>query len=180
MTPVVVRTATEPDLVHADVGGPAGEYRPQLSAVLQSVNGLVLVAEIDGDIVGRVTIDTTRGHAEISGFVVAQRYRRQGIGSTLMDAAEAQARDRVCTRVRLTVAKDNLGALALYAARGYERVGEAFSAGLRSRGIVIHPPEPVWEMVKPVESVVIGVRRDPVCRSAASESRRPGSLSPAS
>ena len=161
VTPVVVRTATEPDLVHADVGGPAGEYRPQLSAVLQSVNGLVLVAEI-------------------SGFVVAQRYRRQGIGSTLMDAAEAQARDRVCTRVRLTVAKDNLGALALYAARGYERVGEAFSAGLRSRGIVIHPPEPVWEMVKPVESVVIGVRRDPVCRSAASESRRPGSLSPAS
>jgi ribosomal protein S18 acetylase RimI-like enzyme len=150
VTPVVVRTATEPDLFHADVGGPAGEYRPQLSAVLRSVNGRVLVAEIDGDIVGRVTIDTTHGDAEISGFVVAQRCRRQGIGSTLMDAAESEARTRECSGVRLTVAKHNVGALALYAARGYERVGEAFSAGLRSRGVVIHVPEPVWEMVKPV------------------------------
>lgn len=148
---MVVRTATEPDLLHADVGGPAGEYRPQLSAVLNTVNARVLVAEVDGDIVGRVTVDTTYRDADISGFVVAQRSRRQGIGSTLMDAAEAEARERMCSRIRLSVAKGNVGALALYAARGYERIGENFSAGLRSRGIVIHAPEPVWEMVKPIE-----------------------------
>jgi ribosomal protein S18 acetylase RimI-like enzyme len=150
VTPVVVRTATEPDLLHDDVGGRAGEYRPQLSAVLRSANGVVFVAEVDGDIVGRVTVDTTYGDADISGFVVAKRLRRHGIGSTLMDAAEAEAQAQRCSRIRLSVAKGNGGALALYDARGYERIGENFSAGLRSKGVVIHAPEPVWEMVKPV------------------------------
>ena len=65
-----------------------------------------------------------------------------------MDAAEAAAQQEGCERVRLTVAKDNVAALALYADRGYRQVGESFSTGLRSGGVVIHAPEPVWEMVK--------------------------------
>jgi hypothetical protein len=53
--------------------------------------------------------------------------------------------------VRLTVAKENPAALALYVARGYERVGEGRSAGLRTaEGVVVHEPEPVWRMIKPV------------------------------
>jgi hypothetical protein len=75
---------------------------------------------------------SAHGDAEISGLVVA--------------STEAGA--RACARVRLSVAKDNAAALALYGSRGYERVGESFSAGLRSRGVVIHAPEPVWDMVK--------------------------------
>jgi ribosomal protein S18 acetylase RimI-like enzyme len=146
----VVRTANEPDLLHAAVGGTDGEYRPQLLAVLRSANGLVLVAEVEGAIVGRVTVDTTVGDAVISGLVVAARYRRRGIASTLMDAAEAQARARMCARVRLSVAKHNAGALALYAPRGYLRVGEGYSSGLRSRRVVIHAPEPVWDMAKAI------------------------------
>ena len=148
---MVVRTATEPDLFHTDVGGPAGEYRPQLSAVLRSANGPVLVAEIDGDIVGRVTVDTTYGDADISGFVVAKRVRRRGIGTDTHGRSRGRGASRMCSGFRLSVAKGNRGALALYAGHGYERVGENFSAGLRSRGIVIHTPEPVWEMVKSID-----------------------------
>ena len=151
MNPVAIRAAVDADLDHPAIGGPIGEYRPQLAAVMRSHMGLVLVAEIDGEIVGRITLGTTGNDTDISGFVVIKRCRRQGIGTQLMDAAEAEARRRACTRLRLTVAKDNAGAIALYAARGYEKVAQGVSAGLRTPdGVVVHQPEPVWEMVKPI------------------------------
>lgn len=151
VTQIVIRAAEERDLHHPDVGGPAGEYRPQLSAVMRRGGGVVLLGELDGQIVGRITVTTNARQADISGFVVTEASRRRGIGSTLIEAAEAEARRRGCTQVRLTVSKENPSALALYLGRGYERVGEARSAGLRTReGSVIHAPEPVWRMIKPV------------------------------
>jgi ribosomal protein S18 acetylase RimI-like enzyme len=149
--PVVVRVASERDLRHPDIGGPAGEYRPQLSAIMRGRGGVVLVGEVHGEIVGRITVTMNAREADISGFVVTELSRRQGIGTTMIEAAEAEARRRGCTQIRLSVAKENPGALALYAGRGYERVGEGRSAGLRSsQGVVIHEPEPVWRMIKPV------------------------------
>ena len=151
MTSVAVRLATEQDLLHADVGGPIGEYRPQLAAVMHRGTGAVLLAHDDHAVVGRITVDTAGRQADISGFVVVEARRREGIGTLLMSAAESEARRRRCKRVRLTVAKDNDGAIALYLGRGYRRVGEGVSAGLRTPdGIVVHRPEPVWSMVKPI------------------------------
>ena len=146
-----MRTATEHDLPHRNVGGPAGEYRPQLSAIMRSRSGVVLVGTRGDEIVGRITVTTSARDADISGFVVEEPSRRQGIGTALIEAAEAEARRRGCTQVRLTVAKENPAALALYTGRGYERVGEGRSAGLRTaEGVVVHEPEPVWRMIKPV------------------------------
>jgi ribosomal protein S18 acetylase RimI-like enzyme len=151
VTPVVVRVANEHDLPDPNVGGPAGEYSRQLLAIMRGRGGVVFVGEVDGRIVGRITVTTTGRDAEISGFVVTELSRRQGIGTTMIEAAEAEACRRGCTDVRLTVAKLNPAALALYTGRGYERVGESRSPGLRSpEGVVIHEPEPVWRMVKPV------------------------------
>ena len=151
MTSVTIRVATEDDLLHAEVGGPIGEYRPQLAAVINRGTGVVLVAFDDDTIVGRITVDAAGRQADISGFVVIETRRREGIGSLLMSAAETEARRRRCKRVRLAVAKDNDGAIALYLGRGYRRVGEGVSAGLRTpEGIVVHRPEPVWSMVKPI------------------------------
>jgi ribosomal protein S18 acetylase RimI-like enzyme len=151
VTEVVVRVATEHDLARPEVGGPTGEYTPQLAAVMNRGTGVVLVAEIDGGIVGRITVDTAGRQGDISGFVVAEDWRRQGVGTLLMDAAEAQAKRRRCKRLRLTVAKDNTPAISLYVARGYRRSGEGMSAGLRTPdGRVVHTPEPVWAMVKPI------------------------------
>jgi len=151
VTSVAVRVATEHDLLHAEVGGPIGEYRPQLAAVMSRGTGVVLVAHDDRTIVGRVTVDAAGRQADISGFVVVEGRRREGIGTLLMDAAESEARRRRCRRIRLTVAKDNDGAIALYLGRGYRRVGEGASAGLRTPdGVVVHRPEPVWSMVKPI------------------------------
>ena len=106
----------------------------------------MLVGEVDGEIVGRITVTTTARDADISGFVVTELSRRQGIGTTMIEAAEAEA-----SPPRLHAVAAHRGeariprALALYAGRGYERVGEGRSAGLRSPdGVVIHEPEPVW------------------------------------
>ena len=151
MTSIAIRVATEQDLLQAEVGGPIGEYRPQLAAVINRGTGVVLVAFDDDTIVGRITVDAAGRQADISGFVVIETRRREGIGSLLMSAAETEARRRRCKRVRLAVAKDNDGAIALYLGRGYRRVGEGVSAGLRTpEGIVVHRPEPVWSMVKPI------------------------------
>jgi ribosomal-protein-alanine N-acetyltransferase len=151
VTSVAVRAATEHDLAHAEVGGPIGEYRPQLAAVMNRGSGVVYVAEDDGRIVGRVTVDAAGRQADISGFVVVEDRRREGIGSLLMSAAETEARRRRCKRVRLSVAKDNDPAITLYLGRGYRRVGEGMSGGLRTAdGVVVHEPEPVWSMVKPI------------------------------
>ena len=62
----------------------------------QPDRGLVLVAEIEGEPVGRVTVDTTYSDAGMSGFVVTEPRRREGIGTTLMDAAEAEALKQEC------------------------------------------------------------------------------------
>jgi len=151
VTSIAIRVATEQDLLQAEVGGPIGEYRPQLAAVINRGTGVVLVAFDDDTIVGRITVDAAGRQADISGFVVIETRRREGIGSLLMSAAETEARRRRCKRVRLAVAKDNDGAIALYLGRGYRRVGEGVSAGLRTpEGIVVHRPEPVWSMVKPI------------------------------
>ena len=124
-------------------------------------DGSPLVAELDGEIVGRITLGTNGHDGDISGFVVIKRSRRQGIGTALMDAAEEEARRRGCARMRLTVAKGNTGALLLYAARGYQRVAQGMSAGLRTpEGVVVHAPEPVWEMVTTISSSSMVSSRD--------------------
>ena len=77
---------------------------------------------------------------EIAGFLVAQRepskilhivtidvpkaWRRRGVGSLLMDAAEAWARHHDLRMVGLETAQDNLAAQKFYEARGYRMVDE--------------------------------------------------------
>ena len=152
MKPLVVRVADERDLGHPYVGGPAGEYRPQLSAIMRGGTGVVLVGELDGEIVGRITVTTTARDADISGFVVDEPSRRQGIGTTLIEAAEAEGPAprlharcgspwprRTRARSRCTRAGATSGSV-----KGEVR------ACARAEGVVIHEPEPVWRMIKPV------------------------------
>jgi ribosomal-protein-alanine N-acetyltransferase len=77
---------------------------------------------------------------EITGFLIAHRepgkilhiitidvlkaWRRRGVGSLLMDAAEQWAGDHGLRMIALETAQDNLVAQRFYAARGYRKVGE--------------------------------------------------------
>ena len=78
--------------------------------------------------------------AEITGFLIAHReprkilhivtidvlkvWRRRGVGSLLMEAAEQWARDHGLRMIGLETAQDNLAAQRFYEARGYRKVDE--------------------------------------------------------
>lgn len=95
---------------------------------------------------------------EIAGFLIAHReprkilhivtidvvkaWRRQGVGSLLMDAAEQWARDQGMRMVGLETAQDNVPAQEFYTARGYGKVGEI--EGYYADGTT------AWVMVKPL------------------------------
>jgi ribosomal-protein-alanine N-acetyltransferase len=55
---------------------------------------------------------------------VVKAWRRRGVGSLLMDAAEHWAGDRGLRMIGLETAHDNLAAQKFYRARGYRKVDE--------------------------------------------------------
>ena len=71
---------------------------------------------------------------------VIESRRRGGVGSRLMDAAEAWARQQGLESVSLETAEDNLAAQKFYAARGYSQV--------EKREDYYGPGQAAWRMVK--------------------------------
>jgi GNAT superfamily N-acetyltransferase len=75
--------------------------------------------------------DEPRGHAhlaltdppEVQNVEVLERYRRQGIGTALMAAAEREAAARGYDRLTLTVSTDKPDVQALYERLGYRDAG---------------------------------------------------------
>lgn len=77
---------------------------------------------------------------EIAGFLIAQReprqlvhiitidvlkpWRRRGVGSLLMDAAERWAHAQGVGMIGLETAQDNVAAQSFYRHRGYRKIGE--------------------------------------------------------
>ncbi len=116
------------------------EERRYLKAIRRHTYAAVLVAETDGRVVGRLSIgrDTLPASEHVAdvGLMVAEGYRRRGIGRALMEAAETWARDVGVRKVELHVFPYNEGALALYDQLGYRRVGVRAGHFRRSDGYV--------------------------------------------
>ncbi len=68
-------------------------------------------------------VSKLHGCPHISDVFVLESFRSQGIGSLLLDAAEADCRAAHSSRVGLGVALDNVRARALYQRRGYVPAG---------------------------------------------------------
>jgi ribosomal protein S18 acetylase RimI-like enzyme len=158
--PVSIRQAKSSEFdVYAELYGPDDkadfftpeerlERRRQQFAEIDEKRRVVLVAEADGKVVGAVQLvfeSFVEGAGMIRSLAVRPSYRRQGIGSKLMDAAEALARERGLSALVLLVRPDNEAALAMYQRRGYqvvppeERTDEATMYQLMR--LVLKPPE---------------------------------------
>ncbi len=105
----------------------AGEVRERLAAIAARGDGVVLVAELDGVVVGWLHVLGAHllespDYAEIGGLVVAEEARGQGLGWRLMDAAErwARAMGYAEVHVRSNVVRE--AAHRFYEGLGYRRV----------------------------------------------------------
>src|SRR5262245_3051301 len=100
------------------------------------VGDRVIVAEVDGDVVGVVHLQVTpalereRPAGKLGALVVDEAHRRQGIGRVLFDAVEQEARLRGCELIYLTTAERRDAAHAFYERLGLEYVGRRYARTL--------------------------------------------------
>lgn len=94
------------------------EVLANLAARLDVPNAVLLVAEVDGTIVGFLSCEHRRGLADL-GMFVDGAHRGHGIGGLLLDAAIAWARDEHCHKLTLEVWPHNERARRLYVSAGF-------------------------------------------------------------
>jgi RimJ/RimL family protein N-acetyltransferase len=116
------------------------EERRYLKAIKRHKYAAVFVAELDGAIVGRLSIGRdshpASEHVADVGVMVADGYRRRGVGRALMASAEKWARAVGVRKIELHVFPHNEAALALYDRIGYRRVGVRHDHFRRREGYV--------------------------------------------
>jgi GNAT superfamily N-acetyltransferase len=95
------------------------------------------VADADGDVLGLIAMhispffERTGSWGRIVALVVSERVRGQGVGSRLVEAAEAFAVGRGCLRMEVTSADRRHDAHAFYRRLGYLDQGGSSSRFLR-------------------------------------------------
>ncbi len=83
-------------------------------------DGLFLVAEIDGVVVGTLMAGYEGHRGSINYVGVLPGNRKMGIGRALMSEAERLLVERGCPKINLQVRTDNLEAVEFYRRLGYE------------------------------------------------------------
>jgi ribosomal protein S18 acetylase RimI-like enzyme len=105
------------------------DRRPSFDAVMASADHDLVVAEVNGAVVGvahlMVYPDLTEGAlaGELLGLIVREDMRRQGIATALMREILRLARERGVAEFHINTEPDNEAAKALYASLGAEVVG---------------------------------------------------------
>lgn len=104
---------------------PEDKTAAQLKKLLSSGNDKILVAELEGKVVGYlhlVDYDLLYNGPmkNIMGIAVDPEYRRQGVGKALLEAGEDWARADGAEGIRLVSGESRTEAHAFYRALGYE------------------------------------------------------------
>lgn len=112
--------------IEADFTADMSLQRRGLSMLLEPANDSdVFVAEVDGELAGMCTIQTLISTAEggpvglVEDVTVKAGLRGQGVGTRLMEAAEAMAAERGLLRLQLLADHENWPAMGFYAKRGW-------------------------------------------------------------
>jgi len=131
----------DPRLRHGD--DMADEYLREMHVRCREHAGTIFVAEHDSRVVGlamvlaRVpfeSLDQPPGeYAVVAELVVRDGFRRQGIGRTLLEAAERFAREAKATELRIAVLSKNHPARRLYLSEDFTPYSEVLAKPLSSR-----------------------------------------------
>jgi ribosomal protein S18 acetylase RimI-like enzyme len=97
--------------------------RQEMRGYLQLEGSHCIVAELPGEVAGFILTEQSDEFAHIITLDVLQQYRRQSIGSRLLDAAEREAGSRGASLMYLETATANKAAIALWKKHGYRETG---------------------------------------------------------
>lgn len=89
------------------------------------VNGILRVAEVDGEVVGFALCGQVDGHAHLFEMDVVPEHGRCGIGSALLESVCDEAAARGFSAITLTTLRDVAWNAPFYAARGFGEIDEA-------------------------------------------------------
>ena len=117
------------------------DYMLQTFHQCKESQGQVLVAEVDGDVVGYATVlskveseGVENGGLEyglVADLVVKNQFRGRGIGKLLLDAAEQYARSHGVSWLRIGVLSGNQAAQGLYESSGFSNIYTELEKDLR-------------------------------------------------
>lgn len=99
------------------------DTREALAALLGRDPGALILAEDDGVLIGSVIAGWDGWRFHLYRLAVHPAYRRRGIGSALLRAAEDKARALGVTRIDAMVLDANEAGQQLWRARGYRKQG---------------------------------------------------------
>lgn len=109
---------------------PHNDPATALRKKLEVDRDLLLVAEIDGNVVGTVMGGYDGHRGWVYAVAVCRDHRRKRVGSALLRRVDEALAERGCLKVNLQVVASNLGAVKFYETLGY-RVEERVSMGKR-------------------------------------------------
>jgi ribosomal protein S18 acetylase RimI-like enzyme len=143
-TSVSIRTAQRRDAADVaallgELGYPATEAQAaeRIERLVPDASTLLIVAEVDGEIAGfgalhlQNLIERDDVGTHVAALVVAERFRRRGVGEALMNALEDEARAHGSRYLALNTAHRRADAHAFYEALGYEHTGRRYGKELR-------------------------------------------------
>ena len=128
LTALASAVSAEPEgwMIWTEWRGVADERR-YLRAVRRHPDAAVFVAEVDAQLAGRLSLARDQNpashHVADLGLMVDARFRRQGVGRTLLQAAVEWAPEHGVAKLELHVFPWNRPAIALYEAFGFEQEG---------------------------------------------------------
>jgi ribosomal protein S18 acetylase RimI-like enzyme len=98
------------------------DEQEEIAKKLKRDPDLFLVAELDGSIIGSVLggFDGRRGM--VYHLALDDSFRKQGIGTALMDELESRLKQKGCIRTYLLVTRDNLDAIRFYENLDWEQM----------------------------------------------------------
>ena len=129
LTELGTAVGSEPEgwLVTTNGWRTVNDERRYLRAIRRYPNAAVFVAEDEGAIVGRLSVARDQhpasAHVADLGLMVAASHRRRGIGTGLLDAAVAWAKESGVKKLELHVFPWNEAAIRLYERYGFVKEG---------------------------------------------------------
>jgi ribosomal protein S18 acetylase RimI-like enzyme len=125
---MVIRCATTDDVarvltVWRDAGAvpSATDDEASIDALLAFDPGALLLAEVDGDVVGTLIAAWDGWRGAMYRLAVVPEHRRNGVAGALAAAGEARLRALGCRRITALVVGEHEHAVAFWASVGYTR-----------------------------------------------------------